>query len=86
MRQPLLGRARDAIEVRPPEPDGHQRGQRHGADQLGVERVILRADADRDDRFAQADDDEQAVALGEVRDGDALEPRSLSRVSHAGPA
>ena len=59
--------------------------ERDADDQFRVELVRLGADADRDDRLAEADDHEQAVALGEVLDRDALQPAQRSRVNHAGP-
>ena len=54
--------------------DRDQQPERHAGDELRRRAACLaRADADRDDRLAEADDDEQAVALGEVRDGDVLQ-------------
>ena len=56
---------RDDVEVDPPE----RRAERHAHGSGGTlpdAEPGLGADADRDDRLAEGDDDDQAVALGEV--------------------
>ena len=65
--QPPLGDERNHVEVRPPERarDGDAE-QRRGDDAHG-QRDALRADPERDDRLAQGDEDDERVALGEVR-------------------
>ena len=64
--QASLGDQRDDIEVDPPqrrcESHGEHRRENHGRGQ-----VDLRTDADRDDRLAQGEDDDEIVPFGEVR-------------------
>ena len=64
-RQPPRRDQRDDVEVRPP----HRRGERDAEDRGGHDPsgdIAGDAGADRHDRLAQRDDDDQAVPLGEV--------------------
>jgi hypothetical protein len=74
--QALLGRRGEAVEVGPPHANRDQQREGHREDQLGAEVSAApgRGEADRHDRFPEADDHEQAVALGEMRHRDALKP------------
>ena len=57
---------RDDVEVRPPERCGHRDAQDRGSDHSRVQ-LASRADADRDDRLAEGDDDDEPVTLREMR-------------------
>ncbi len=70
--QPAGGGVGELVEVRPPQRHGDQQADAHCRDACDGQRP--RAGADRDDRLAEADQHELPVALGEVRDGDLLEP------------
>ena len=59
------------VEVRPPERGDYDDAEDGGRDDAGRERNARGADADRDDRLAEGDDDDEAEALGEVRRRDA---------------
>ena len=65
VHEPPRGHPRHHVEVQPPhpgrEPDPDDRGG-----PLGEAEVTRHAHADRDDRLAEGDDQDQAVALGEV--------------------
>ena len=67
-RQPALGDQRDDVEVRPPERARHDDAEHRRRHDAGVH-VAVRPHADRHDRLAQRDDDDQPVALGEVARG-----------------
>src|SRR5436190_2554547 len=56
---------RHDVEVRPPQTGRQGDAQHRGGGDAGGQ-VCLGADPDRDDRFAERDDDDQPVALGEV--------------------
>ena len=81
LAQALLRTFGEPVEVRPPHADRRQQPEAGGDHELRGQ-VALRgpdADADRDDRFAQADDHERAVAVGEVRHRDVLQaPQPLA--------
>src|SRR4051794_24201009 len=55
-----------AVEVDPPDPGGQRDAQRRPADQHRIDRLAGGADADRHDRLAQHQQDDQAVPLDEV--------------------
>jgi hypothetical protein len=55
------------VEVRPPERGDDDDAEDGCRDDAGRERNAGGADADRDDRLAEGDDDDEAVAFGEVR-------------------
>ncbi len=63
--EPPAGDDRDDVEVHPPHRRGDDHAEHGDGYDAGVERD-LGADADRDDRLAQRDDHDRAVALGEV--------------------
>jgi hypothetical protein len=63
--EPALGDQRDDVEVEPPQRAGHGDAEHGRGDDAGVH-VMARAHPDRDNRLTQGDDDDQAVALGEV--------------------
>ena len=72
----------EAVEVGPPHPDRDQQGEAGCEDQLGAQLTPAGSDpdAERDHRFAKADEHEQAVPLREVLDGNLLEaPQPLAR-------
>ena len=62
----------------PPERRRDHDAERRRTDDAGVD-LLGRADADRDDRLAERDDDDQPVALGEVRRHRASSPPGRTR-------
>ena len=65
--EPGLRDEGDPIEVGPPQGRRDDHPQQGGRDPRGIERQSCRADADRDDRLSQGDDDDESVSLDEVR-------------------
>ena len=65
---------REEVEVRDPERCGDGQAEQCGDDGRGGEGGLPGAEADRDQRLAERDDDDQAMALDEVR---GLEPPTL---------
>src|SRR5580704_14106432 len=77
-----LGGDRDDVEVEPPERGGDGDTEQRGGDDAGVE-VDLGADAECDDGLAESDDDDRAVALGEVP-GDELPAVGAEQIGPTG--
>ena len=63
--EPPLGHERDDVEVQPPERRGQHHAERRRGDDARVD-MSVRADSDRHDRLAERDQEDEAVALGEV--------------------
>ena len=76
--EPAGGHERHEVEVERPQCRGNRDSQHRGRDHPGVD-PVLGADADRHDRLAERDDDDQAVALGEVTGLELPAPRPEQR-------
>ena len=64
---PGLRHVDDPVEVRPPQGRSDDHPEHGGRDPGRIQRQPGRADADRDDRLSEGDDDDQPVTLDEVR-------------------
>src|ERR687893_2922972 len=76
--EPVLRGTGDHIEVQPPQAQSRRDAEHGPSEQRRADRLAGGADPDGDDRLADSEDDEQAVALGPV--GRAVDaPVALSR-------
>jgi hypothetical protein len=82
--QALLCGGGETLEVRPPQPGRDEDAQADRGDDLRAERMAARSHADRHQRLAEADDHEQAIALGEVRNSKLLQPAQAGAGQQAG--
>jgi hypothetical protein len=68
-------------EVRPPEGGGERQREQGDENEINVELQAGRPDPDHDDRLAERDDDDQSVALDEVRGRDQEAIYASSRIA-----
>ena len=77
--EPVFRGTGDHVEVQPPQAQGRHDAEHARDEQRRADRLAGGADPDGDNRFADSENDEQAVALGPV--GRAVDaPVALSRV------